>query len=233
MGYSARTLARHLALIGALAMLAAGCGGAFGVGDNTNPGNTPNIPAQTSFRVVGDAGTPFVATISDARSSWVVYGIVPESLVVVNNLQPDRIMVTKLANDARLLSLEIIGGLNVKVLSSTTENYGVVVGAVNGGKVGMAAFAPRASPDVRFFVKGPMTAVFNATIEDLTNSNILQARVPAVILFDSPNGGSSGRVDGIFSEVNFFGPFDVDLLINGTLAQNVIGGTTTTVKGSP
>ena len=227
--YKSRILARRAAMAGTLALLS-GCGGAFGVGNTTNPGSTSNIPPQSSYRVVGDIGTPFVATVSDSRSSWVVHGTVPESIVIVNDAPADRIMVTKLANDSRLLSLEVIAGLTVTTLSSTTENYGSVVGQLTDQKPALTRFAPPASPDVRFFVRGPAIDLFDATIEDLQNSNILQARVPAVLLFDSPNGGSSGRVDGIFNEVTFFGPLDVELIINGNVKQ-VFGGTTVSIKG--
>ena len=231
MTYTSRTWASRAALAVGFALLA-GCGGAFGVGNTTSPGSTPNIPAQSSFRVVGDIGTPFVATVSDSRSSWVVHGTIPESIVIVNNSPADRIVVTKLANDSRLLSLEIIGGLTVRNLASTTENYGSVVGALNGTSQPLAAFAPAASPDVRFFVKGPSINVFNATIEsrNLNMSSILQSRVPAMLLFDLTGSGSSDRVDGIFSEVTFYGPLDIELMINGNV-KTVVGGTTATIKG--
>jgi hypothetical protein len=63
---------------------------------------------------------------------------------------------------------------------------------------------------VRFFVKTPQVGLFTALIEDETTGHALMSRIPAVILFDSPNG----RVDGIFNQVSFMGVFDIDLLIN-------------------
>lgn len=226
--HASRRWARRAALLLGVSLFAAGCGGAFGVGDTTNPGNTPNIPAQSGFRVIGDVGTPFVATVSDSNASWTVYGSIPENIVIVNPTPPNRIVVTKLANDSRLLSLELIGAFTVKNLASTTENYGSVVGVLGGSA---KPFAPPASPDVRFFVKGPSIAVFNATIEsrNLNQSSILQARVPAILLLDL-QGDSSDRVDGIFSEVSALGAFDINLIINGNVLET-IGGTTASIKG--
>lgn len=231
MAYASRPWA-HRAVLGVGFALLAGCGGAFGIGNITSPGNTPNIAAQPSFRIVGDIGTPFRATVSDARSSWVVFGNVPESIVIVNPTPPDRIIVTKLANDSRLLSLELIGGLDVRGLSSTTGNYGSVVGSLNGAAGPLTVFAPPASPDVRFFVKGPEIEVFDATIEsrNLNTSSILQSRVPAMLLFDLAGSTATDRVDGIFNEVTFFGPLDIELMINGNI-KRAVGGTTTTIKG--
>ncbi|HKV56058.1 MAG TPA: hypothetical protein VJN94_15605, partial [Candidatus Binataceae bacterium] len=216
------------ALAGVLLMGVAGCNG-FGVGQATNPGSTKPIPQQTSYRIVGEVGTPFRAVISDSRSSWQVFGTIPMTIIIINDSPPDRIMITKLSNDSRLLSLQLIQGLTIRTLDSTVSNFGTAVGALNGK---LPAFAPAANPDVRFFVKNPVVGIFTALIEDLTNSNALQARAPAIILFDSPNGGNPGRVDGIFSQVSFAGPFDIDLMINGQLVGNVAnGGLLVTLKG--
>jgi hypothetical protein len=201
-----------------------GCGGAFGVGNTTNPGSTTDINAQTSFRVVGQIGTPYSATVSDARSSWVIRGVIPLSIVIVNDSPPDRIAVTKLSNDSNLLSLQIIQGLNVKLLASTVENFGLAVGGINGN---LPALAPAANPDIRFFVRGPAVNIFDALIEDRSQGSVLQSRAPAVILFDSP---SSERIDGIFTEVNFFGPFDIDLIVNGNTVRQARGGNQATLK---
>jgi len=200
-----------------------GCNG-FGSSQGTSPGSTPNIAQQTSYRIVGDVGTPFRAEISDTRSSWVVSGTIPTSIVIVNDSPPDRIVANKVSNDSRLLSLEVITGFTVTTLASTVSNFGSVVGGV-GGK--LPSFAPPASPDVRFFVKTPLVGLFTALIEDETIGHALMSRIPAVILFDSPKG----RVDGIFNQVSFTGIFDIDLLINGVLAGAVMGGASVSVKG--
>jgi hypothetical protein len=194
-------------------------------GNTGSPGNTPNIAPQSSYRIVGDVGTPFQALVSDSRSSWQVFGAIPTSIVVVNDKPPDRILVTKLTNDARLLSLQVIQGLSVGTLDSTLSHFGTAVGGIGGT---LTSFANPASPDVRFFVKTPIEGVFNALIESETMSSALQSRVPTVILFDSPQ---SGRVDGIFTQVTFAGVFEVDLVINGQLVQTASGGTQVTVHG--
>ncbi|MBV8361390.1 MAG: hypothetical protein JO189_26150 [Deltaproteobacteria bacterium] len=196
--------------------------GGCNTGNTGSPGNTPNIPQQSSYRVVGDVGTPFRAIISDSRSSWQVSSTVPASIAIVNDDPPDRIQVTKTSNDGRLLSIQVIQGFTVGTLASTVSSFGTAVGSVGGT---LPALAGAASPDVRFFVKTPLVGVFNALIEDNTNSYALESPIPAIILFDSPNGGKSGRVDGLFQQPNFTGSFDVDLMINGQLVQTASGGT--------
>jgi hypothetical protein len=195
-------------------------------GNTGSPGNTPNIAPQSSYRIVGEIGTPFQALVSDSRSSWQFTGTIPTSVVVVNDSPPDRILVTKLTSDARLLSLQVIQGISVGTLDSTVSPFGTVVGSIGGT---LAAFAQPASPDVRYFVNTPITGLFNALIESESMSSALESRVPAVILFDSPNGGSSGRVDGIFAQPTFTGVLEVDLVINGQLAQTASGGNPVTV----
>jgi hypothetical protein len=212
----------------------AGCGGGFGAGNATSPGSTPNISQQTSYRIVGTIGTPFVATLSNTRSSWVLSGVIPMSIVVVNDKPPDRILVTKLSNDSNLLSVEIITGFDVKVLASTVDRYGVAVGAVPIGAPAqqLVAFSPPADPDVRFYVNGPAVTVYDALIEDEVHGNVVQSRAPSVILFDSPNSNAAGRVDGIFSEVNGFGPFSIDLVIDNVIAAVARGGSAATLKAN-
>ena len=209
-----------------------GCGGAFGVGNSTNPGSTANIAAQTSYRIVGTVGTPFFATISDARSSWQIQGTAPTSIVIVQDKPPERVVATKTVGDHSLLSIEITTGFNVQQLASTSDPYGTAVGGVNQGGANGALFnlAPAANPDVRFFVKGPYVNVYNALIEDETHGEVVQSRAPSLILFDSPNGGTSGRVDGIFNEVNFLGPFAIDLIFNGVVVKSAAGGVSATLK---
>lgn len=213
-----------------------GCNG-FGTGNATLPGNTPATSAQIVYRVVGNLGTPFVATVSDTRSSWTLNGVVPLNILIVNVPSPGagatgatRVLATKLANDSTLLSVELINGFNVKVLSSTFAHYGSVVAGSNGK---LDALAPAASPDVRYEIIGPANAIFNAVIEDETTSFALQSRVPTVILQDSPNGGSqTGRVDGIFNLVNHIGPFDIDLFFNGKLVAVGAGAGSVIVKAN-
>jgi hypothetical protein len=209
---------RNSALVAVLALMTVcGCNG-FGAGQATTPGNTPNIAAQTSYRIVGDVGTPFRALVSNTRSSWQIFGTIPTSIVIVNDSPPDRIVVTKLSNDSRLLSLELIGGFSIGTLDSTVASFGTAVASA-GGK--LTAFAPAASPDVRFIVKSPAVGLFTALIEDQQTGHALMSRIPAVILFDSPG---TARVDGIFHQVSFAGVFDIDLTINGRLVASIVGG---------
>jgi hypothetical protein len=225
MFFKARSIRRGTmaAILGGL--LATSCGG-FGSTNNTSPGNTPNIAAQTSFRIVGRVGTPFSAKISDSRSSWDIKGVVPLSIVIIHNSPPIRVSVNKLVSDNSLLSLEIINGFTVKQLAASTDNFGVTVG--NFGKVGN--FAPPANPDVRFFVKGPNVELFDALVEDTKQGEIVEARAPALLLFDSPAGGNGGRVDATFSAVEILGNFSIDLIYNGAVVRSANSGAVVTMK---
>jgi len=227
-------ITRNAVLVLGLGLIAGCGGGGFGAGNSTSPGSTPNISQQTSYRIVGDIGTPFTATLSNTRSSWVLSGAIPMSIVVVNDKPPDRILVTKLSNNANLLSVEIITGFTVKVLASTVDKYGIAVGAVPIGQPAqqLTAFAAHANPDVRFYVNGPNVTVYNALIEDETHGNVVQSRAPSVILFDSPNMNNSGRVDGIFTEVQGFGPFSIDLVIDDAVVAEARGGSSATLKAN-
>jgi hypothetical protein len=207
-------------LAGAALIMLGGCQ----TGNTGSPGSTPNIAQQSSYRIVGDVGTPFRAIISDTRSSWQVSGTIPTAIAIVNDSPPDRISVTKTSNDRRLLSIQLNQGFDVVTLASTVSNFGTAVGAIGGT---LPNFANAASPDVRFFIKTPAEGVFNALIEDQTNSYALESPVPTVILFDSPNGGKSGRVDGEFQQPIFTGAFEIDLQINGQVVQSGAGGTVT------
>jgi hypothetical protein len=198
--------------------------GGCNTGNTGSPGNTPNKPQQSSYRIVGDVGTPFHAIVSDSRSSWQVAGTVPTALLIVNDDPPDRILVNKTSNDGRLLSLMTIQGVTAGTLASTVSNFTTTVGSVGGT---LPAVANPASPNVQFFVKTPLVGAFTALIEDETTSYNIESPIPAVILFDFPNGGQSGRVDGIFSQPSITGAFEVDLVINGQLAQTASGGSVT------
>jgi hypothetical protein len=219
--FNSLALFGHGILVGAAISVLGGCNSST----TGSPGNTPNIAQQSSYRIVGDIGTPFSALVSDSRSSWQISGTIPTSIVVVNDSPPDRIVVTKITNDARLLSLQLIQGFTVKTLDSTVSHFGTAIGSIGN----LPAFALPASPDVRFFVKAPLAGVFTGLIEDESMSSALESRVPAVIVFDSPNGGGSGLVDGIFNQIAFAGIFEVDLVINGQLAQSATGGISVTV----
>ncbi len=221
-------------IVAAAIATALGCNG-FGTGNSTRPGSTPNTATQKDFRMVGNIGTPFLAIVSDCRSSWQIRGVVPLNIIIANapstNSQcPDgdsagryRILATKLANDSRMLSVEAIDAYNVANIASTYTNYGNL--AANLGGAALKSIGPPAYPDVRFFITNPGNGTFNAVVEDLTNAYILQSQSPTVILYDFPNGGSTTeRVDGIFTTVSG-GPMAIDLTFNGQLVTAGGGGT--------
>ena len=58
----------------------------------------------------------------------------------------------------------------------------------------------------------------------------IESLIPSVILFDSPNGGKTGRVDGVFTQASFTGQFDIDLVIHSQVIQSAIGGTMVAVS---
>ncbi|MGH7987207.1 MAG: hypothetical protein ACREQX_13090 [Candidatus Binataceae bacterium] len=215
-------------MLATIMLLLAGCGGAFGVGNATSPGNTPNVASQVSFRIVGTVGTPFVATISDADASWVIHDAIPLSIVIIQNKYPARMVVTKTANDSSLLSAQIITGFKVQQLSSTSEPFGSAVVAINGT---LNAFAPAANPDVRFVVTGPNTAVYDALIEQGNAGQVVQSRAPSLLLLDTANNSDpTARIDGIFNLVSFIGGFNIALSYNGAVVRNAIGGTSASMK---
>ena len=211
------------ATIAATLVASWGCSG-FGTGNATNPGNTPDTAQQVNFRMVGNIGTPFLAIVSNTRSSWKIRGVVPLNIIIANGPLPNsmRIVATKLANDTRLLAVEAIAGFDVVEVASTFTNYGNLVANIGGT---VKALAPAASPDVRFFVRNINNGIFDAVVEDLTKAYIFQSQSPTLILYDSPNGNSQdGRVDGIFNEVTG-GPLALDLTFNGRRVTAGGGGT--------
>jgi hypothetical protein len=175
-------------------------------------GNTPNVPPSTGFKVLGDVGVPFALTISNANSSWNVYGVVPENIWIVNNTTPVRMIATKLANSNSLLSLEIDNGGNILTLESTTAPYGLVSIQTPGGTLN--TIQPQAVPDLRIYVNGPLGQRFQALVEDSNTGFITNTRAPAVFLFDGPEG----KVDGQFTQTQNFGSFSINMTsgVNGT-----------------
>jgi len=124
-------------------------------------------------------------------------------------------VVAKIGGDARALEQRVFDG------------FGVAVG--NFGKVA-DNFAQPASPDVRFYVKGPAEELFDALVEDTAHGEVVEARAPAVLLFDSPAGGNGGRIDATFTAVQFLGGFAIDLVYNGALVKSLATGTTAIIK---
>ncbi len=228
-----RTLAPVLAII----IVAAGCLLLSACGSNTGCVTTQSgtslggfggcvtgdvVSPQTAFQMLGDAGTPFTALISDTQVSYTINGTVPLSVVLVNSHPPIRMDATKMANDSALLSLEITFGAQIRQISSTQAPFGSVSVQTNT----LNAMAQPTSYDVRFMVKEPAGQPFQTLIEDTSNGFQVAATAPALLLFE----GASGRVDGEFQQLTTKGSFDIDLLINGSLVANVTGENHVTIK---
>jgi hypothetical protein len=177
---------------------------------------------QTSFQILGDEGTPFTATIADTQASFVINGTVPLSVVLVNSHPPIQLSATKNDNDSALLSLELVFGSTVQQLASTSAPFGTVF--VQTGT--LTASGPSANPDVRFLVKAPLGETFQSLIEDPSNGFIISATVPALLLFE----GSQGKVDGQFIQTENFGPFAIDLIINGTVVAQASGAPNISIR---
>jgi hypothetical protein len=207
-------------LAAVLCVAAAACNNSLG-GFGGFVGNTPPVPPSTGFKVLGQVGTPFTLTISNANSSWLVPGSIPLNVWIVNNQTPVRMIATKLANDNTLMSLEIDNGGTILNLESTTAPYGVV-SVQTGGT--LTTLAPQAIPDLRIYVNGPLGQRFQALVEDKTVGFVTNTRSPAVFLFDGPNG----TVDGQFQQTQNFGSFSIAM-------TSGVGGTAViaTASGGP
>ena len=211
---------------GALAILAfacAACGGAFGTANPTSPGKTSSIPAQNSLWVLGTPGTPFQALVTDNSQSWTFRGVVPESVVIINASPGVQMTVTKLSNNAALMTTELINGTNLVAEASTNDPFGTTVVQSFGG---LAGIAPHANPDIRFFMKGPSGGLINGLIEDLTLSFVFEARSPALFLFEHPDA----RVDAIINSVDEAGTIFADVLSGGVVVVQEVGGPRLLIK---
>lgn len=211
---------------GALAILAfacAACGGAFGTANPTAPGNTSQAPAEQTLWVLGTPGTPFEAMVTDSAQSWTFRGVVPEMVVIVNASPGVQMTVTKLSNNAALMTTELISGATLVAEASTNDPFGTTVVQTFGG---LAGNAPRANPDVRIFMKGPSGGLLNGLIEDLTLSFVFEARSPALFLFEHPDG----RVDAVINSVDEAGLISADALSNGVAVVEETGGPRLLIK---
>lgn len=213
------------AVLASIAAAAAGCNQGLGA-FQTGVGNTPNRAPGTSFRVLGQRGMMFSAVVSDAQSSWLVQGAIPLSIVIVNNTTPVRMIATKQSGGDGILSLQLTVGFTVLQVSSTNAPYGTATLQSGVDRPGFAPPPPLASPDVRFFVKGPLTERFSGLIEDQQLAFAISDRAPALFLFDSP----TGKVDATFNQIQNLGPFDVDLIRDGGVVAHVVGGPTVTIR---
>jgi hypothetical protein len=211
---------------GALAILAfacAACGGAFGTANPTAPGNTSQVPAEQTLWVLGTPGTPFQALVTDSSQSWTFRGVVPQMVVIVNASPGEQMTVTKLTNNAALMTTELINGNTLVAEASTNDPFGTTVVQTFGG---VAGIAPRANPDVRVFMKGPSGGLLNGLIEDLSLSFVFEARAPALFLFEH----SDGRVDAVINSVDEGGLILADVLSNGAPVVEQTGGPRLLIK---
>jgi hypothetical protein len=214
------------ALRGALAILAfacAACGGAFGTANPTVPGNTSKISAETTLWMLGTPGTPFQAVVTDTAQSWTFKGVVPESAVIINNSPGVQMIATKLSNGGALLTTELISGTTLLSEASTNDPFGTTVVQSTGG---LNSIAPNANPNIQVFVKGPSGGLFTGLVEDLTLSFVVEARSPALFLFEHPDG----RVDAQISSLDHAGGVVADILSDGAVVVQASGGPTLLVK---
>jgi len=214
-----RTLAMG-ALAAALAFSVAACNSETGFSGSV--GNTPNGPRLTSYNVLGTVGTPFTATVSDARSSWTLQGVVPLSIVICNNILPARVVATKTTSGSNLLSLEIIVGFQVLDVESTSAPFGTV--SVQSGT--LSTISGPAVPDLRIFLSGPLNQRYQALVEDQTTGFEIDSRAPTLILFDTPDG----KVDATFFGTPGFPTWTVNMTLNGVVVANVVKGPNATIR---
>ncbi len=208
-----------------LALLSPGCSqglGAFQAG----VGDTPNSPPLAAFRVLGQFGLPFSGIISDATSTWKVRGSVPMNLIIINNQTPVRLVATKQTGGNGILSLQLTLGFIVQDVSSTSDPYGTASIQNGIANPGFAPPPPLANPDVRMFVKGPLSERFSGLFEDSTTGYELSDRAPALFLFENPNGA----VDATLDQIQSLGPFNVDLLLDGNVVAHVTGSPVVTIR---
>jgi hypothetical protein len=185
-------------------------------------GNTPSVPPATTFKVLGDVGTPFTLTISNANSSWIVPGTIPLNVSIVNNTTPSRMIATKLAGNNNLMSLQIDNGGRIIAVSSTNAPFGVASVQTDNT---LKTMSPPANPDVRIYVNGPFGERFQGLVEDSSVGFIINTRAPAVFLFDQP----SGKIDGQFQQLQNFGSFSINLTFGPHNGTDVV----TTASGGP
>jgi len=204
------------ALLAAFVLSVASCNNNQG-GFSGNVGSTPNAPPLTSYQILGTTGTPFTATVSNARSSWTLQGNVPLSMIICNNVLPARIVATKTTSNNNLLSIQIFNGSHLLSTSSTQAPFGTVSLQTNGNAI---AIAPPANPDLRIFVAGPAGAAYSALVEDIQIGFIIAASAPTLIFFDTPNG----KVVGSFFQNRNFGTFNISMTLNGAVVATVTGG---------
>lgn len=207
------------------ALILPGCNQGFGA-FQAGVGNTPNKPPLAAFRILGQKGLQFSALVSDASTSWQIGGAVPMNIIIVNNQTPVRLIATKQSGGSGILSLQLTLGFVVQDVSSTSDPYGTASIQSNPSHPGFAPPPAPANPDVRLFVKGPLSERFSGVFEDKNIAFLLSDRAPALVLFDHPDGA----VDATVAQIQNLGPFNVDLLFNGAVVAHATGGPTVTIR---
>ncbi len=227
-----RRVVRALSVISAGAVLAsiAACNNQSGFSGSV--GSTPPGPRLPSYDVLGTAGTPFTATISDATpradgtigSSWTFQGTVPLSIVICNGVLPARLVATKTSSNNNLLSLEIILGFHIFDLQSTSAPFGTVSVQSTGT---LNSIGEKASPDLRIFLSGPMNQHYQALVEDINTGFVIDSRAPTLILFDTPDG----KVDAtFFGGAPPFPTWTANMTLDGSVVATVMQGPNATIR---
>jgi hypothetical protein len=220
-----RHLARNLsmgALAAVLAISVAACNNQTGFSGSV--GSTPNGPKLPSYQIFGTTGTPFTATISDARSFWTFQGNVPLSISICNAPSPEaQMVVTKTTADSSLLSASITTGNHIKDTQSTSAPFGTVQVQI-GKQTSVPSFA---NPDLRIFLSGPFKTKYQALVEDIDTGFIIQSTAPTLIVFDAPNG----KVDATFFGPNNHTTFTANMTLDGVVVvPTTSGGPNLTIR---
>jgi len=221
-----------LLLAGVIAApIVSGCNNGFGA-YQIGVGNTPNKAPLSAFRILGQPGTQFSAVVSASDSTWYVQGAIPMNIILIDTpvisgvATPVRVVATKQSPGNGILSIQLTVGFTVRSVSSTNEPYGTTSLQSFPNRPGSQPPPPLANPDVRLFVKGPLTERFSGLFEDKNNAYTLDDRAPALVLFDHPDGA----VDATLTQIQNLGPFNVDLLFNGAVVAHAHGGPTIIIR---
>jgi hypothetical protein len=217
------------------AVAQSGCSSLTGCGGLTGYSNAPftgcsggqNIPPQSSINFLGTNGTIFRATIADTTASYTFQATVPLKVIYVNNVPPIRIVATNLNPTPSLVSVQALSGATTTQFASTSTP-GASISVNVGGPLALIPGPPAC--DVRFVVNGPINQAYTALLEQ--NNNAYEAATSAPTLYIL--GSASGNVDGIFTL--FYpklGPLEVQLVINGNVAQYGAGTVFTVQGGCP
>ncbi|MGD0672481.1 MAG: hypothetical protein ABSB13_10410 [Candidatus Binatus sp.] len=217
-------------LVRTLSMSALGAAMAFSVaacnnqtGFSGSVGNTPNGPPLAAYDILGTVGTPFIATVSDSRSSWTLQGVVPLDIIIANNILPAAIIATKTTSNSNLLSVEIISGFRVANVQSTSAPFGTVSLQIGGT---LSSISPPADPDLRIFNSGPLNERYSALVEDVSTGWVIDGRAPTLILFDNPDG----KVDATFFGGQDYGSFTLNMTLGGAVVATVVHGPDATIR---